>query len=56
MPASRNTGASFCQVVRMRQFSQDRFIMTSGSQKWNGNAPSFKNRLRIIRVSPMGPV
>lgn len=54
MAVSKNTGASFCQVVKIRQLIHDRFIITSGSQKWNGNAPSFKNKLKIIRVRPKG--
>jgi len=35
------SGASFCQVARIRQDIQEREVITDGNQKWNGAIPSF---------------
>lgn len=51
----KNTnGANFCQVDRIRQFSQDMDDITDGYHRWNGAAPILRltliNRMGIIMV------
>jgi len=45
------SGASFCQVAKIIQDSQDREVITGGNQKWNGAMPNF-NMMADIRIMP----
>lgn len=41
-------GASFCQVKRIIPDCNETPCVTSGTQKWNGDSPSFINRAMVI--------
>lgn len=45
--SKRQSGATFCQVARIRQFNQGSPLMTWGSHQCIGAAPSFNIRLRV---------
>jgi len=40
-------GISFCHDIKIKTLIQDNPSLTSGSQKNNGNAPSFVKRARL---------
>lgn len=42
--ARSTRGASFCHVDRIRAFIQEMDVITDGNQKWQGTAPSFRNK------------
>lgn len=46
---SSDSGANFCQVVRIRAVVVDVPCSTSGSQKWNGARPSLMARA-VVRI------
>lgn len=41
-------GASFCQVIRMKQFIHDKPSITEGNHIWKGAAPIFNRRVKEI--------
>jgi hypothetical protein len=46
----RNSGASFCQVIRIKQLVHDIPCMMAGNQKWRGAAPIFNPSANISRI------
>lgn len=47
-------GASFCQVNRIKPDESLMPCVTSGTQKWNGDKPSFIARASVIMVDEVG--
>lgn len=47
-------GASFCQVRRISPDDRGMPCVTSGTQKWNGDRPSFMVRAKVIIVEAVG--
>lgn len=47
-------GANFCQVNRMRPDERGIPCVTSGTQKWNGESPSFIVIARVKMVDAVG--
>lgn len=47
-------GASFCHVRRIRPDDRGIPWVTSGTQKWNGDRPSFITRARVMTVDASG--
>lgn len=45
----RVSGAIFCHVIKIKQFSQVNPSMILGNQKWKGAAPNFNRRVAEIR-------
>lgn len=48
-----DSGASFCHVNRSRPDVRGMPWVTSGTQKWNGERPSFMVRARVRVVEAM---
>ena len=47
-------GASFCHVSRIRPDISEMPWVTSGTQKWNGESPSFMARADVIMIDAVG--
>jgi hypothetical protein len=47
-------GASFCQVRRIRPDERGMPCVTSCTQKWKGDSPSFMARARVKMVVAVG--
>lgn len=47
-------GASFCHVRRISPDDRGTPCVTSGTQKWKGERPSFMARARVIIVEAIG--
>lgn len=47
-------GASFCQVSRIKPDDRGTPCVTSGTQKWNGESPSFIVKARVRMVDAVG--
>lgn len=47
-------GASFCHVSRIRPDTSGMPWVTSGTQKWNGESPSFMMRADVIMMDAVG--
>jgi hypothetical protein len=44
---SRDSGATFCQVVKISAFDHEIDVITDGNQKCPGTAPSFRSKPKI---------
>lgn len=49
-----DSGASFCHVRRISPDDSGMPCVTSGTQKWNGDSPSFMVRARVIMSEAVG--
>lgn len=49
-----DSGASFCQVSSSRPDDRGIPCVTSGTQKWKGDSPSFILRARVRMISAIG--
>lgn len=49
-----DSGASFCHVSRMRPDDRGMPCVTSGTQKWNGDNPSFIAIARVMIMDDKG--
>ena len=43
-------GVIFCQVIKIKQFNQERPSIIFGNQKWNGVDPIFIKREELIKI------